>query len=80
MSDIEIGPQDFCVQCGLDKSEIRNSQQYKDPIPCEAVYEDGFYGEWTHGYPRHKFIWTAKDQARAERETLARDFAWLDSL
>lgn len=64
MSEIRVGPQDHCVQCGLSREDARYSQQIRQPIRCAS--EDP-WGEICHKYERHKFVWTAKDQQREDR-------------
>lgn len=62
----QIGPQDDCVQCGETKAAVRESQRRKDPIYCATV---DYYGECTEDWDRHRFVWTAKDQADLDAET-----------
>lgn len=64
MSEIQVGPQDRCVQCSLSLEEVRYSQRTQEPLYCAT--EDP-WGEIDREYERHKFIWTAKDQQREER-------------
>lgn len=64
MSEISVGPQDRCVQCSLSREEVRYSQRIQQPLLCAT--EDP-WGEINHEYERHKFVWTVKDQQRADR-------------
>lgn len=63
-----VGPQDTCVQCGESKAKVRASQQAKDPIYCGTV---DLLGESAAAWDRHRFRWSAKDQARHDVEEAA---------
>lgn len=64
--DLTIGPQDDCIQCGESKAAVRESQRRKDPIYCATV---DYWGECMEDWDRHRFVWTAKDQAGLDAET-----------
>jgi hypothetical protein len=63
----EIGPQDKCVQCGESKAAIRESQRKggQHILYCATV---DYYGECAEDWDRHRFTWTAKDQAAQDAE------------
>ena len=63
--ELAIGPQDYCIQCGESKAAVRESQRRKDPIYCAIV---DYCGECSEDWDRHRFIWTAKDQADLDAE------------
>ena len=61
----EVGPQDECLNCGQSKASIRASQRRggHHVIYCATV---DYWGECEAEFDRHRFIWTAKDQAAEE--------------
>jgi len=63
----EIGPQDECVQCGEGKAKIRAAQHrgVYQTIYCATV---DYWGECVEEWDRHKFTWTARDQAALDSE------------